>query len=61
MGNLTSLITLDISHNSLTDGKITEDRWGGPLGKETCFVNGVNFYKICDEYSFDKHRAMTID
>merc|ERR1712004_153923 len=32
LGNLTSLTTLDISHNSLTDGKITEDRWGGPLG-----------------------------
>ena len=29
---MTSLLTLDLSHNSLTEGKLMEDRWGGPLG-----------------------------
>ena len=46
LGNLTSLTTLDISHNSLTDGKITEARWGGPLGEylDNSVQSSITFY-----------------
>merc|ERR1719334_683592 len=32
LGNLTSLESLDMSHNQLSEGKLREDRWGGPNG-----------------------------